>query len=144
MGLSWDRKAYFTAYPSGDLGHPKGKADLAYHPAMTYRKKPGHEWIFDTKGFYYFGPEKQLAYTNLARSLKENIYSFSLANENGTGITVRSEGTQACRFDRKGSDNVLIINDLWDYPDLMWGNYMKLINLPGHLHGSATLFLQTN
>lgn len=144
MELSWDRKAYFTAYPSEDLGHPKGKADLTYSPTKTYRKKPGHEWIFDTKGFYYFGLEKQMAYSNLARSLKENIYSFSLATEDGTGITVRSAGIKACRFDRTGSDNMLFINDLWDYPDLMWGNYMKLISLPRHLHGSATLSLQTN
>ncbi|MEE9462568.1 MAG: hypothetical protein V3V53_12095, partial [Bacteroidales bacterium] len=75
---------------------------------------------------------------------KENIYSFSLATEDGTGISVHGAGTQACRFDRRGDDNMLIINDLWDYPDLLWGNYMKLISLPGHYHGSTTISLQTN
>ncbi len=142
--LSWDRQAYFTAYPENDLGHPQGKADLGFCPPMTYRHKPGHEWIHDTKGFYYFGPDTQLAYSNIARSLKENIYSFSLSTEDGTGISVHGTGTLACQFDRRGGDNQLIINDLWDYPDLMWGNYMKLISLPGKHKGSTTLSLQLN
>jgi beta-galactosidase len=141
--LSWDREAYFTAYPELDLGHPRGKADLTFRPPMTYREKPGHEWIYDTQGFYYFGPDTQLAYSNIARSLKENIYSFGLATADGTGITVHGAGTKACRFDRRNGDNLLIINDLWDYPDLLWGNYMKLISLPGSYQGSATLSLQT-
>jgi hypothetical protein len=142
--LAWDRKSYFTAYPQEDLGHPKGKADLTFGPTMTYREKPGHEWIHDTKGFYYFGPEAQLAYSNLARSLKENIYSFSLAAADGTSISVLGAGTQACRFDRRDDDNLLIINDIWDYPDLMWGNYMKLISLPGQYQGSTNISFQTN
>ena len=140
--LSWDRKAYFTAYPEEDLGAPSGMADLTFSPTMTYREKPGHEWIHDTKGFYYFGPDTQLAYSNLARSLKENIFSFSLLTEDGTGISVLGPGTQACRFDQVDGNNTLIINDLWDYPDLLWGNYMKLISLPGQYKGSATLSLQ--
>ena len=142
--VSWDRKAYFTAYPESDLGHPQGKADLTFSPPMTYRERPGHEWIHDTKGFYYFGPVAQLEYSNMARSLKENIYSFSLATEDGTSISVHGAGTQACRFDRIGNDNMLIINDLWDYPDLMWGNYMKSTSLSGQICGSTTISLQTN
>ena len=139
--LSWDRAAYFTAYPETDLGYPAGKADLRFSPPMTYREKPGHEWIHDTKGFYYFGPTKQLKYSNMARSLKENIYSFSLYTADGKNITVHGAGTQACRFDQTGGGNTLIINDLWDYPDLMWGNYMKLIPLSARFHGSATICL---
>jgi len=142
--LAWDRKAYFTVYPEQDLGHPQGKADLTFSPAMTYREKPGHEWVHDTKGFYYFGQDTQMAYTNIARSLKENIYSFSLSTEEGPGISIFGPGTQACRFDQVEGKNTLIINDLWDYPDLLWGNYMKLINLPGQYKGSATLSLQAN
>jgi beta-galactosidase len=142
--LAWDRKAYFTAYPDEDLGQPQGKADLTFGPTMTYREKPGHDWIHDTKGFYYFGQDTQLEYSNLARSLKENIYSFSLETADGAGISVHGAGTQACSFDQIGGDNTLIINDLWAYPDLMWGNYMKLISLPGQYKGSTTLSLQAN
>ncbi|MCK5463064.1 MAG: hypothetical protein KAI95_08605, partial [Bacteroidales bacterium] len=112
-----------------------------FSPPMTYREKPGHDWIHDTKGFYYFGQDTQLEYSNLARSLKENIYKFNLSTAEGISLSVHGEGTQACRFDRRGDDNLLIINDIWDYPDLMWGNYMKLISLPGHYQGSATLSL---
>jgi beta-galactosidase len=140
--LSWDREAYFTAYPETDLGNPQGKVELAYRPSMKYREKPGHNWVYDTKGFYYFGPDTQLAYTNMVRSLKEHIYSFSLATYGGNSITVHGTGTQACRFDRIGKDNHLIINELWDYPDLLWGNYMKLISLPGHLRGSVKISFQ--
>jgi beta-galactosidase len=142
--LSWDRKAYFTAYPEEDLGQARGKADLSFCPTMTYREKPGHEWIHDTKGFYYFGPDTQLAYSNMARSQKENIYEFNMSTAEGISLSVFGEGTQACRFDRIGSSNILIINDLWAYPDLMWGNYMKLISLPGQYKGSTTLSLLTN
>jgi beta-galactosidase len=141
--VSWDRQGYFTAYPEADLGLPKGKADLTYRPPMSYRQKPGHEWIHDTEGFYYFGPDSQLVYSNMARSLKENIYSFSLSTGDGKSISVHGGGTQACRFDRIDGNNHLIINNLWDYPDLLWGNYMKMISLPGHYKGSATLSLQT-
>lgn len=142
--LSWDRQAYFTAYPETDLGHPEGKADLGYKPPMAYRERPDHDWVHDTKGFYYFGPGTTLKYSNLARSLKENIYSYSLATANGASISVHGDGTQACRFDHTGGNDVLIINDLWDYPDLKWGNYMKLLPLPANFHGHATLSIQPN
>jgi hypothetical protein len=80
----------------------------------------------------------------MARSLKENIYEFNMSTAEGISLSVHGEGTQACRFDRIGSSNILIINDLWAYPDLMWGNYMKLISLPGQYKGSTTLSLLTN
>jgi len=142
--LSWDRNSYFTAYPEEDLGAPSGKADLSFRPPMKYREKPDHDWVYDTKGFYYFGTDTQVEYSNLARSLKENINSFSLTTREGEGISVFGPGTQACRFDQVDGNNTLIINDLWDYPDLLWGNYMKLINLPGQYKGNATLSLRVN
>jgi len=142
--LSWDRNPYFTAYPEEDLGAPSGKVDLSFLPPMKYREKPGHDWVYDTKGFYYFGTDTQVEYSNLAHSLKENIYSFSLTTGEGEGISVFGPGTQACRFDQVDGINTLIINDLWDYPDLLWGNYMKLINLPGQYKGSVSVSLHAN
>ena len=142
--LIWDRQAYFTAYPDGDLGHPRGKLDLDYRPSMFYREKPGHGWVDDTRGFYYFGPETALAYTNGARSLKENIYVYGLSTGQGNGIRIQGQGTQACRFDRVDGENLLMVYQLWDYADLMWGNYMKKINLPGNLFSSTTFSLQSN
>ena len=124
--LSWEREAYFTAYPSYDPGRPAGMADLAEIPVMKYRQEPGHEWEMDAQGFYYFGLDEKLPYTNLVRSLKENIYSYALLTA-GSKLEVSSRGTQACRFDKIAGDNILIINDLWDYNSLRWGNYHKQI-----------------
>ena len=76
--------------------------------------------------------------------MKENIHYFSLSTADERGISVFGPGTQACRFDQIEGSNILIINDLWDYPDLMWGNYMKLINFPGFYQGRITLSIQTN
>ena len=80
----------------------------------------------DAQGFYYFGLDEKLPYTNLVRSLKENIYSYKL-NTSGSELEVLSQGRQACRFDKIQSENTLIVNDLWDYNSLRWGNYQKQI-----------------
>jgi len=125
--LSWDRDAYFTAYPDDDLGRAKGQADLTLKPEMNYRKKPDHSWELDTKSYYYFGLEAVLPYTNIVRSMKGNIYSYLLSTASNSKLEVLSEGKQACRFDRIDGNNTLIINDLWDYTSLGWGNYYKRI-----------------
>ncbi len=125
--LAWDRNSYFTAYPDTHLGRPTGEVDLNYKPLMHYRQKPTHEWEMDTKGFYYFGLEEELPFTNDARSLKENIWSYTLENGEKSRLGVLSGGNQACRFDKLQGNHTLIINDQWDYNSLLWGNYMKLI-----------------
>jgi hypothetical protein len=124
--LTWDRASYFSAYPPDDPGRPEGMVDLGKIPAMNYRQEPGHDWEMDAYGFYYFGLEKKLPYTNVVRSLKEHIYSFTLESTNSK-LEVSSYGTQACRFDKINGVNTLIINELWDYNSLLWGNYQKKI-----------------
>jgi len=136
--LAWDRNSYFTAYPPDDLGRSSGTADLTQIPTTTYGQSPGHEWEMDAQGFYYFGLDEILPYTNIVRSLKENIYSYSLLTS-GAKLEVLSNGTQACRFDRIEGQNILIVNDLWDYFSLRWGNYHKQIlskeeSLKGEVH----------
>ena len=125
--ITWDRNSYFTAYPETDIGRANGEADLTLRPEMNYREKPKHSWEMDSKGFYYFGLEKELRFTNDGRSLKENIYTYSLITNEHSGIKVFSDGKQACRFDDIDGENTLIINDHWDYGSLLWGNYMKMI-----------------
>ena len=108
---------------------------------MIYRSEPSHGWEKDSRGFYYFGLEERLPYTNEVRSLKANIYSYALYTENGKGLKVSSLGDQACRFDRIKGQNTLIINDQWDYNSLKWGNYYKAIPLPEKLEGKVILSL---
>ena len=123
--LAWDRESYFTAYPENHLGAPVGEVDLTLKPEMKYREKPERGWEMDSKGFYYFGLNEELPFTNIARSLKENIFSFSLKTEKAK-IEVHSDGKQAGRFDEIDGQNTLIVNDVWDYNSLLWGNYMKM------------------
>jgi len=134
--LAWNRDSYFSAYPESHLGAPVGEVDLTLKPKMKYREKPQHDWEMDSKGFYYFGLTEELPYTNITRSLKENIYSFTLKTQNSK-LEVFSDGKQACRFDKIEGKNVLIINDEWDYNSLLWGNYQKLIPLEKEFAGTV-------
>jgi len=138
--LAWDMNSYFTAYPENHLGSPGGTASLIQKPEMKYRHQPKHSWEMDTKGFYYFGLEPQLPYTNIVRGLKENINSYSLVSANAK-IEVFSDGTQAGRFDRIDGENTLILNDLWDYNSLLWGNYFKQIKSEGKFGGQVRVKL---
>ena len=114
---------------------------LSYRPESEYRKEPGHGWEHDTRGFYYYGLEEKLAYTNEARSLKEHIYEYTLSTRSNAGLKVYSDGNQAGRFDRIGGLNTLHINDQWDYFSLRWGNYMKLIPLDKEIQGKVHIAL---
>ena len=138
--LAWDRDSYFSAYPENHLGRPVGEVDINLKPEMNYREKPQHDWEMDTKGFYYFGLDEELPYTNIVRSLKENIYSFSLKTELAK-IEVFSDGKQACRFDKLDGKNTFIVNDLWDYNSLLWGNYMKRIQSEKKIKGRVMFVL---
>ena len=140
--LDWERNAYFTAAPKNGLGSPAGKVNLNEKPEIKYREKPTHTWRMDSQDFFYFGLKEKLPYTNVARSLKENIYSYSLKTKANTGITVFSDGTKACRFDKIDGANTLLVNDFWDYNSLLWGNYAKQIKLSGELKGKVTIQLQ--
>jgi hypothetical protein len=137
--LAWDRNSYFTAYPKGNLGSPTGEVDITQKPAMKYREELTHPWEMDSKGFYYFGLEAELPYTNIVRALKENIYSYSLKTAKNSKVEIISSGNQACRFDKIDGENILIVNEIWDYNSLLWGNYSKQIKLEGEFAGKVVL-----
>jgi hypothetical protein len=139
--LSWKRDPYFTAYPESHPGRAEGEARLSYRPESEYRKEPGHGWEQDTRGFYYYGLETKLPYTNEIRSLKENIFTYTLSTGSNAGLKVYSDGHQACRFDLVEGNNTLLINDQWDYFSLRWGNYMKLIPLNKEVDGKIFMEL---
>ena len=140
--LAWDRNSYFTAYPETHIGRTIGELDLTIKPEMNYREKPQHCWEMDTKDFYYFGLEQEMPFTNVARSLKENIYAYSLKTKLNSGIEVFSNGSQACRFDIIDGKSTLIINDQWDYNSLLWGNYMKQVKTGKVFEGEVVLVVK--
>ena len=117
-----------------------GEAKLAHKPESYYRTEPDHGWEHDTRGFYYYGLEEKLAYSNDVRSLKEHIYEYALSTSD-VELRVLSNGKQACRFDLIQGKNTLLINDQWDYNSLLWGNYMKHIPLEKELGGKIFLAL---
>jgi hypothetical protein len=139
--LSWKRDPYFTAYPESHPGRAEGEAILSYKPESEYRKEPGHGWEHDSRSFYYFGLEEELPYTNEIRSLKENIFEYSLRTSSKAELKIYSDGKQAGRFDRIRGNHTLLINDQWDYFSLRWGNYMKLVPLKQELGGKIIMAL---
>ena len=139
--ISWKREPYFTAYPDSHPGRAVGEASLSYKPESYYRTEPEHGWEHDSKGFYYFGLEETLPYTNEVRSLKENIFEYALTTRSNAELKVFSNGSQACRFDRIQGENTLLINEHWDYNSLLWGNYMKHIPLPEEVGGKMHIAL---
>jgi hypothetical protein len=137
--LTWDRDAFFSGLPEDHLGGTSGNADLTVKTLMNYRKRPYHEWELDRQNFYYHGLNTVLTYTNVARGMKENIRNYSLQTNKDVGITVVSDGTQAVRFDHIKGKYRLFVNDLWDYPSLGWGNYVKEIKTERESKGSVKL-----
>jgi len=124
------------------LGCAIGEVNLNEKPQMNYRELPTHSWSMDSKNFYYHGLEKELPFTNIVRSMKENIYSYLLQTQKGTKLKVYGNGKQACRFDLLKGEHTLLINDQWDYNSLLWGNYMKLIKCGDKLNGEIVLRLE--
>ncbi len=139
--IIWKRDPYFTAYPDSHPGRAVGESLLSYRPESEYRKKPGHGWEHDTRGFYYYGLDEKLPYSNEVRSLKEHIYEYALRTRTTAELKIFSEGDQACRFDLIQGKNTLLINDQWDYNSLRWGNYMKQVPLEKEIHGKMHIAL---
>ena len=79
--------------------------------------------------------------TNIARALKENIFTYSLTTSAGTKLTVWANSDKACRFDKKEIGNYLYIHDIWDYTSLSWGNFQKSIKLENEFKAKVYLFV---
>ena len=123
------------------MGSPNYELDLTNKPELNYRQKPTHDWEMDSQKFYYFRLHDELPYTNLTRTLKENIYSYSLSTKLNSKIEIFSNGKLAARFDKINNQNSLIANDLWDYNSLLWGNYFKQIKLDKEFRGNVVFRL---
>jgi hypothetical protein len=145
--LSWKRRTYWSWYPDGHLGMPVGRTALfASGEPQRYRKHPGALWAMDSRNFYLFGKngaERNDGMSNLAKGLKENIYSYCLTDsEQLESLLVLSGGREACRVRAAGSQGLeLVVDNLWDYVNLNWGNYMRGIYLQDKFKGHVCLYV---
>jgi len=125
--LLWDRKSLWSVYPSGHIGEPRG---------VAYKNSPEKvgDWGTLTNDGIVFGAQSVAGttsqFTNNFRGMKEYIFKATAFLENSNlGIQAISPGTDAVRMSRSslsGHDGIfMIINNLWNYPQLGLGNYMK-------------------
>jgi hypothetical protein len=142
--LSWDRKGLWSAYPAHHIGRNAGTALRGEKEAdEVYGHRPEGPWSSDEADFFLFG-RKDAGGRGSAdfRSLKENIWSATaLQTGPGRGVRVESDGSAAVRLEvvDPGADGRvrLIVDDLWNYPELGWGNYMKNPILVGAGYASS-------
>ena len=123
--LTWLRNSPWAVYPADHIGRPRGVAMKVDGPTERYGSPPAHPWAEDVRDFFLFGSEDAGERgSNDFRSLKANVYYASCVLW-GTDLRLRaeSEGTVAVRAEvGAGGKVALIVDNLWGYPDLGWGN----------------------
>ena len=143
--LQWKRKGYWSYYPENDFAGNEGEASFYNNQQAPYRGKPVLDWQFDTHNYYYWadaGAGSSNPITQMARGMKENIYSYTLTTKDKHSFSVvSSDASVACRTDRLPSEKlVLFTNNRWDYPEIAWGNFSKNIDIVP-CHGRITIAL---
>ncbi|WP_200890777.1 glycoside hydrolase family 2 TIM barrel-domain containing protein [Pedobacter lusitanus] len=128
--LDWKRNGYWNYYPEGDFAGNDGETHLYESKQVAYGVKPVQSWGQDTRNYYYWsdkGARSEKPLTNKAKSMKENIYYYTLSGARLSRISVISPlADVSCRIDRMADEQlILYINNKWDYPEIAWGNYCK-------------------
>lgn len=120
--IQWDRRGLWTTYPENHLGREQG---VAYRKT-TPRKRVWEDLDYDFS--WMGGRMTQSTVPNEFRASKEYIRTADILLEGKTvGIQALSEEKDAVRIEapRWGRGLSLYINNLWNYPTLGVGNYMK-------------------
>ncbi|MCR4859327.1 MAG: hypothetical protein K5910_01535 [Bacteroidales bacterium] len=122
--IQWDRRGLWTTYPDTHIGREQG---VAYRTVEKPRERNWSELSYD---FNWMGGN--LARSNVSndfRASKEYIRTAEVLLAGKTvGIQALSEEQDAVRLEtpRFGAGGIsLYINNLWNYPTLGVGNYMK-------------------
>ncbi len=132
--LSWQRDGYWSCYPDDALSGNEGNVPLVEREAAAYGAKPSGTWALDGRDYYYWsdaGANCGQSLTRAAKSMKENVYRYTLSTAEtsgaGYGLTVQSAaGDVACRTYKESDGRLtLYVNNRWDYPEIAWGNYCK-------------------
>jgi hypothetical protein len=143
--IEWQRRGLWTTYPDGHIGRLSGKALLGSSASAAYREEPKAGWQEDTWDYFLSGlnrpPEPPLLLSNDARSLKENILTYTIRHEDGRGgLRVEAQGDQAARIKPiAGNRALLLVLTAWNYPDLGWGNYMRGFKTGEHRSGRVQI-----
>jgi beta-galactosidase len=146
--IEWQRKGLWSTYPDGHIGRPGGRALLGSSAATAYRERPAGGWAMDTWDYFLQGLNRPgdgtELFSNDARSLKENIYFYSVGFKESPGrVTVEAGADLAVRLKPVGGERIrLIILANWDYPDLGWGNRLRPFKLDENLTGSISIRLE--
>lgn len=143
--IDWHRRGYWSYYPDGAFAGNRGSAPLTSRRQAAYGKRPEQPWQYDTHNYYYWsdagaGTPKPL--TQSAKGMKENIYCYTLSGGKMQLSVVAPAADVACRLVRNADGSLtLCANNRWDYPEIAWGNYCKVVEaLP--CYGQITLQLR--
>lgn len=131
--LRWQRRGYWSAYPDSAFAGNEGETALYNPHDVAYGENPSQPWNSDTRDYYYWsdrGANCDKPLTRKAKGMKENVYSYSLTGQGiKGGLTVSStDASVACRTWKSAQGQLrLYIDNRWDYPEIAWGNYCKII-----------------
>ncbi|MBD5324976.1 MAG: beta-galactosidase [Bacteroides sp.] len=143
--LAYEREGYWDSYPADAMSGTSATISLFNPHTTPYGERPSAPWASDTHDYYYWGDagaNSSRPLTVAAKAMKENIYFYALTGANGGGVAVVSpDAMDACRLSQPdGLTLTLYVDNRWDYPEIAWGNYCKLIEaLP--CHGTVRLRL---
>ncbi len=122
--IRWDRRGLWTTYPED---HPGREQGIAYKTVASPRERVWGDLNYD---FNWMGGNLARSnVTNDFRGSKEYIRTADvLLGGKSVGIQVLSEERDAVRLEppRYGNGTIsMYINNLWNYPTLGVGNWMK-------------------
>ena len=143
--LQWKRKGYWSAYPAADFAGNEGEAPFYAGQQAPYGEKPVQPWHHDTHNYFHWadaGAGNAKPLTQTAKGMKENVYIYTLSDVDKSGFSVVSpDASIACRTDRLPNEQlILYANNQWDYPEIEWGNFSKILkNTP--CYGKITILL---
>ena len=131
--LDWHRDAYWNYYPANSFAGRTGSVDLYSTRQAAYREKPVQPWQMDTHDYYYWsdrGTNCQQPLVRMAKGVKENIHHYTLSTraKNHQLAVVSKDASVACRMEKMADETLrLFTNNRWDYPEIAWGNYCKIL-----------------
>ncbi len=144
--LAWDRQALWSVYPDDHIGRPKGVAKRIASGPEPYREKPQGPWSHDMGDVFLFGKDAHHpSASNDFRSLKEHIwYASCILSDDRTRARIEASANVAVNADPLPDRSVLFTGfNHWSYPDLAWGNYSGISELPAQAVQEIRLRLTT-